>query len=640
MSTRHVLPARLAGALLAFVVILGCTSHPPAAAAVGPIAAASSGDLEIKFLKRAPVIDGTLDSEAVVLPVVPLPYFDGSDGATPAGSVFARLGYGADFLYLTVEAPQDRIQCRDRAYQNGDGIILALASPRGGDGETDEFQVLGFSPQAPIGRSWQYAFTWYKDRDWIGFPPLRGARFAWSCRDGRATFEVLVPWTEVAPYHPWFRSAIGLNIAYTQAVGRQGVIDYQLVADPLLQNEVSPRLYRRARFEVPSLERGLTLGVSLETSHATEGTPLVVQVAAQGAAETALSTSIHQGTRTLAGPSVTVKAAGALAVSSTPVDTTGLAPGEYELEVRDPSGATRRMPFGILPALDPGTLRAELALHESSLAPGTRSTLQFRIQEVERSAAQLKPHALGSSLGGETAALERDFQAVRRGEDPVAKRTGVLRRAFRSRIDDTLQPYSIRPVSAPRPGRTYPMVVFLHGSAMDDRGQLDGVKGMLPGFILVAPNARGTSHYYDTKEAQEDIQEVLADVMENYPVDPARIFLAGFSMGGYGVYRTFFQDPMRFRGLIILSGVPFAGGSSPDFRAPANLAGFRDVQMFIAHGTEDRNCPYTETVAMVEQLRETGARVEFVSQRGLGHQSPTLLTMIRMMGWLQRRAKG
>lgn len=632
-----VLPVLVAGALVA---LAGCRSHPPAAAADEPVATGSSDDLVVAFLERAPVIDGVLDPVAAALPAVALPYFEGSDGAKPAGDVFARIAYGADFLYLAVEAPQDRIQCRDRAYQNGDGIIVAIASPREGDAATDEFQVLGFSPRAPITRSWQYAFTWYKDRDWVGFPPLRGARFAWSSRDGRATFEVLVPWTEVAPYHPWFRSEIGLNIGYTQAVGAQGVIDYQLVPDPLLQYEVSPRLYRRARFVEPSLEGGMTLGVSLEKSHAAAGTPLVLRVAAQGAGDAMLPATIRQGSRTIAGPSVAVKAAGALALTSTLVDTTGLAPGEYELAVRDPTGAMQRMPFAVLPALDVEALRAELARHGSSLAPGSRSTLEFRIREIERSAAELRPHALGTSLGSEMAALEKDFQAIRRGEDPVATRTGVLRRSFRSRIDGTLQPYSIRPVASPKPGRTYPVVVFLHGSASDDRGQLDGVKGMLPGFILVAPYARGTSHYYDTKDAQEDIREVLADVMENYPADPARIFLAGFSMGGYGVYRTCFEDPARYRGLIVLSGVPFAGGSSPDFRAPGNLAAFAGMEMFVAHGTEDRNCPYAETSAMVGRLRSAGAQVEFVPQRGLGHESPRLVTMIRMMGWLQRRAKG
>ena len=100
-----------------------------------------------------------------------LPVFENhADGKTPS-PVSAVLAYRASFLYVYVEAEQDRIQCRDRAYQNGDGIILALASPQEGDAATDEFQVVGFSPRPWGLRNWQYAFTWYKDRDWIGFPP-------------------------------------------------------------------------------------------------------------------------------------------------------------------------------------------------------------------------------------------------------------------------------------------------------------------------------------------------------------------------------------------------------------------------------------------------------------------------------------
>jgi dipeptidyl aminopeptidase/acylaminoacyl peptidase len=115
--------------------------------------------------------------------------------------------------------------------------------------------------------------------------------------------------------------------------------------------------------------------------------------------------------------------------------------------------------------------------------------------------------------------------------EPCWPQTGVVRRAFRSRIDNTLQPYSIRPIAAPVPGRKYPVVVFLHGSASDDRNQLNGWQAMLPNLILVAPYARGISHFYTMDGAQEDIKEVLADVKQNNPVDPEGISLAGFSMG-------------------------------------------------------------------------------------------------------------
>jgi dipeptidyl aminopeptidase/acylaminoacyl peptidase len=237
------------------------------------------------------------------------------------------------------------------------------------------------------------------------------------------------------------------------------------------------------------------------------------------------------------------------------------------------------------------------------------------------------------------AALERDVETLRRGEDPLAGRTDIVRRAFRSKIDGTLQPYSIRTVASAKPGHTYPVAVFLHGSASDDRGQLDSFRKLLPGFILVAPYARGTSHFYTTDEAQRDIEEVLADVAAHYPVDPDRMFLSGFSMGGYGVYRTFFEHPERYRGLIVLSGLPYAFDDAPDFRNPALMAGFKGVDMFVVHGTEDRNCPFAETEKLVASLREAGANVEFVAQPGRGHEGPTLWNAARMLGWIKRMAR-
>ena len=122
-------------------------------------------------------------------------------------------------------------------------------------------------------------------------------------------------------------------------------------------------------------------------------------------------------------------------------------------------------------------------------------------------------------------------------------------------------------------------------------------------------------------------------------MDPDRIFLSGFSMGGYGVYRTFFEDPTRYRGLIVLSGIPYADPPVPISGIRAYLAVFKGVDMFVTHGTEDRNCPFAETEKMVERLREAGAHVEFVVQRGRGHQAPTLWTSIRMMFWLKRMAR-
>ena len=73
----------------------------------------------------------------------------------------------------------------------------------------------------------------------------------------------------------------------------------------------------------------------------------------------------------------------------------------------------------------------------------------------------------------------------------------------------------------------------------------------------------------------------------------------------------------------------------PNFLDPKYLAPFKGVDMFITHGTEDRNVLFARTEKVVELLHGAGARVEFVIQPGVGHQLPSPETISRMVTWLK-----
>ena len=53
---------------------------------------------------------------------------------------------------------------------------------------------------------------------------------------------------------------------------------------------------------------------------------------------------------------------------------------------------------------------------------------------------------------------------------------------------------------------------------------------MAKGFLLVHPYGRGSQGYYADGEA--DVWDVWRIVSERWRVDPERVYLAGFSMGG------------------------------------------------------------------------------------------------------------
>ena len=127
--------------------------------------------------------------------------------------------------------------------------------------------------------------------------------------------------------------------------------------------------------------------------------------------------------------------------------------------------------------------------------------------------------------------------------------------------------------------------------------------------------------------------------MANYPVDATRIVLAGFSMGGYGVYRTFKEDGKRYSALAIFSGIPRipgGGGDGPDFLEKEDLSIFGHTPMFVFHGGKDRNCPIEQTRAQLERLKQAGASVQFEFEEDKGHEAPGAATIKAFQEWCAR----
>ncbi len=323
------------------------------------------------------------------------------------------------------------------------------------------------------------------------------------------------------------------------------------------------------------------------------------------------------------------------------LDTDALPPGGYRVDWDSRRGPSHgESSFSVLPRVDLPALEHRLAALPAAISAGTRVTLEYRRAELAGQLAAISPH---ETCGAERVRLETlldDVSRAARGDDPLAARTGVVRRAFRSRLDGTLQPYTVRVPRDHDPARRRPLIVFLHGSGSDESSiPRAGVLSRGDAYEL-CPRARGTSHAYVTPEAQTDIGEAMADVARNYPVDPDRIVLAGFSMGGYGVYRTFWQTPAPFRGLAVFAGHPDLGnrwtGSTehPNFLDPATLAAFAGAPIFVFHGRRDRNTPFELTERLVDALRHAGARVEFVTEDDAGHELPTPARLAGYHRWL------
>jgi hypothetical protein len=152
------------------------------------------------------------------------------------------------------------------------------------------------------------------------------------------------------------------------------------------------------------------------------------------------------------------------------------------------------------------------------------------------------------------------------------------------------------------------------------------------GSICVTPLGRGHDGWY-LEEAELDFWEVWNDVAQHYRIDPERVVIGGFSMGGYGAYRLALSHPDLFASGFAIGATPTCGRDfSANAEVPAGagrcasdgdttelLESARWVPFYVAHGTTDELLPIGGTLEQVGRLDALGYRYRFDHFAGQPH---------------------
>jgi poly(3-hydroxybutyrate) depolymerase len=159
------------------------------------------------------------------------------------------------------------------------------------------------------------------------------------------------------------------------------------------------------------------------------------------------------------------------------------------------------------------------------------------------------------------------IETLAAGRDPFEGRKGLFQKAFYSKVDGSLQPYTVFVPKGYDGKSARPLLLLLHGSGGDQweitqaAANLDGrsvFRGALeekppePSFLLCAPLARGPSGYEQIAEV--DILQMLDEVERDFRVDPDRVYAMGWSMGGAGSYMMASRFPDRFAAVMPVAG--------------------------------------------------------------------------------------
>ncbi len=182
-------------------------------------------------------------------------------------------------------------------------------------------------------------------------------------------------------------------------------------------------------------------------------------------------------------------------------------------------------------------------------------------------------------------------------------------------------------------GRRYPLVILFHGAG--ERGD-DNVAQLVHGatellnyakktgeeVFFIAGQVPRNQQWVDTPWAQKyhsmsvepsaSMKLALAlvdDVRANLPVDPARIYATGISMGGYGTW-----DAVQRRPGLFAAALPICGGGDT-----ACAMRIRDVPIWCFHGDADGAVPVCRSRNMVAALWAVDGKIRYREYPGVGH---------------------
>lgn len=584
-------------------------------------------EISIPFIDNLPIIDGLPDNNLNTFQWQNFLYTEKTNSNNKEYSVHYKMLYGYTFLYLIIECNSDSIICRDRAYQNGDGFHLVISKSHSDDELADEFYVLRFSPENTAKQTPAKKGVWYYNIDLSGKSLSGETQFACKSDGGMSYFELLLSWDDVYPYNPFFVDDIGINFCFVKAIGESEKNYYYLRFDERMQSELSKREYLKTGFLKPgktspscsiaklfkrNIQTGENNGISFFTF----------------AKNKYLSNFFI---RLYSSDSVLLKEINLNVLQNEGINyndfdlpVADFPPGEYFINWKTNDNSKGQIPFSILPVINYENEKSILDDSKNIISDGNYNTLLFMLQNIVRYYNKVKPYETAGKISESYYKYKNYINEIKNNVDPIANKRGVFRRAFFSGIDNTLQPYTVKVPEGYDKNTKYPLLIMLHGSGSDDRDMLSGTPLSENNFIEIAPFGRGTSNCFTTDSAQIDIKEAIDDVIKNYSIDTNKIIIAGFSMGGYGAYRTFYEYPDLFKAIAVFSGHPslatkWIGEGYPDFLDDKYLKRFKNIPVFIYHSKNDLNCPFNLTEDLVKKLITVGAKVEFVITQESGH---------------------
>jgi predicted peptidase len=190
--------------------------------------------------------------------------------------------------------------------------------------------------------------------------------------------------------------------------------------------------------------------------------------------------------------------------------------------------------------------------------------------------------------------------------------------------------------------KKYPLIFFMHGAGErgnDNEKQLvhgaglflrEDVRKDFPAIIVfpqcptnsfwssvkIDTDKSGKRSFGFNKNAEPSIamkmaNDLLHQIIKQYPIQKKKVYVGGLSMGGMGTFELAWRNPKLFA-----AAFPICGGGDP-----ATAKSIRKIEWWVFHGAKDDVVPPSYSETMVNALKAAKADVRFTLYPNANHNS-------------------
>lgn len=207
--------------------------------------------------------------------------------------------------------------------------------------------------------------------------------------------------------------------------------------------------------------------------------------------------------------------------------------------------------------------------------------------------------------------------------EPIGGVSGLAERLIKSTTDGTWQPFALYVPRSLKPDPT--LVVLLHGQPQTETNLLAPpyfqTLADSTNSIVAAPWGRGNYDFFGV--ASDDVYQTADAVAKAYSIDPHRVYLAGYSMGGFSVFKIGPTHGAVWHAVLCISGSILNSETSSVFKV------WRNTPIYVVNGKLDESIPPQYGEMTADWLAGVGIPTGFYQEPKGTHFVPTLMPSLK-----------